>query len=541
MYRIVIVDDEPLILAGVSSLITWEDYDCTIIGKATNGPTAFDMIVELKPDIVITDIRMPVLSGLDLVEKCKNAGCTFSFIVLTNLEEFHLVKKALSLGASDYLVKIDLTAEALLQSLERAKEACQLLVRQEQHQLLHDLLKDSEEMADKNYFTNLLLLSKKQEEMPDKLEAEYKNPFVILFAVRPVNITVDTVEETYDFHHITKQLIDIAGGIAARMFQCQTLLEYRQDTFLLVASLDDKSTFEKTVTEFCSKAQAALKTYFELTGVFGVSTIQDQIPLLTSALTEAKEALEYYYFDSESPVVFYHGQEIHLSSAKDFNINIFKKELASSVSQNDSEKLNSIFEQIIDLFKENKPGKEQASSACINIYTFLYSFFENPDNTYRDIFPYTINIADQLNQFNSLADILTWLDSFCKKLCRLLDDRKSTRSDKLVEQTKTYVKKHYSEKLTLTDISDVLNISAGHLSNTFKKMTGVTISDYIASVKIDHAKELIDTHEFLMYEISEQLGFDNPYYFSKVFKKVTGISPREYENRTTGFYSHDNH
>ena len=82
------------------------------------------------------------------------------------------------------------------------------------------------------------------------------------------------------------------------------------------------------------------------------------------------------------------------------------------------------------------------------------------------------------------------------------------------------------------DIADSLNISAGHLSNTFKKLTGSTLSDYIATVKIEHAKELIDTHQYLMYEISDMLGFDNPYYFSKVFKKVTGISPREHENRT---------
>ena len=78
MYRVIIVDDEPLILAGIASLITWEEYDCTIIGKATNGPSAFDMIMELKPDIVITDIRMPVLNGLELVEKCKDEGCTFA-------------------------------------------------------------------------------------------------------------------------------------------------------------------------------------------------------------------------------------------------------------------------------------------------------------------------------------------------------------------------------------------------------------------------------------------------------------------------------
>ena len=208
-----------------------------------------------------------------------------------------------------------------------------------------------------------------------------------------------------------------------------------------------------------------------------------------------------------------------------------KKDLSSAIQQNDSGKLEEIFGQIIDLFTECKPGKEHATSACINIYTYLYSFFDNEGSNYQDIFPYTINIAEYLNHFTSLADILEWLGSFRDKLCKLLEDRKENRSDKLVEQAKRYIAEHYREKLTLTEIAEVLNISAGHLSITFKKFTGVTLSDYIADVKIEHAKALIDTHQYLMYEISDMLGFDNPYYFSKVFKKVTGVSPREHEKR----------
>ena len=91
---------------------------------------------------------------------------------------------------------------------------------------------------------------------------------------------------------------------------------------------------------------------------------------------------------------------------------------------------------------------------------------------------------------------------------------------------------HYQEKLSLAEIAEHLNISTGYLSIVFKRFTGTTLSDYIAQVKIEHAKELIDSHQYLMYEISDMLGFENPYYFSRVFKKVTGISPRNYEKRT---------
>lgn len=531
MYRILIVDDEPLILAGISSMITWENYDCTIVGKATNGPSAHKMILELHPDIVITDIRMPAMNGLELVEACKNDGCSFAFIVLTNLEEFPLVKKALSLGASDYLVKIEMNEEAIVKALERAKESCRLLASSKNHELYTTLIKDKEEDLLKNGLRHLLIDNDSNYQFSEEILQKYLRPFVMVLSATPSNINCWIEEKRVHLQQIQHQIQEIVGGIASRFFQSYCLMEYGSNSFLFVASLRQESDFFKTMEDFCPRLTIALKTYFELSAVYGISTLKSCMSELPAGLKEALIALEYYYYDSTSPIVFYNGQHYHVSSAKKFNINMFKKDISSSISQNDSARLEEIFNKIICLFSENKPGKEQATSACINIYTYLYSFFETDDNSYEDIFPYTMNIAEQLNHFNSLSDILTWLQSFCGKLCQLLYDRKSTRSDKLVEQAKAYIEIHYKEKLTLSDISENLNISASHLSSTFKKLTGITLSDYIAHAKIEHAKELIDTHKFLMYEISDILGFDNPYYFSKVFKKVTGISPREYESR----------
>lgn len=531
MYRVILVDDEPLILAGIASLIEWEDYNCTIVGKATNGPSAYDMIVELKPDIVITDIRMPVLNGLELIEKCRDAGCTFAFLVLTNLEEFDLARKALALGATDYLVKLNLSPEDLLRALDRAKENCDLMVRHHEHQLYSSLTQASPQEMIRSYFNKVLIAHDESASLPEELAKTYENSFITLIFLRQDNIQFLPGEEVMDLKQINSQIGDIIRGICKRFFQTYALLADTPNTFMLVSVLHEGQAFQETLTQFGAKVNSALKTYFELRAVFGISNTVDRIPELPAAVVQAKTALEYYYYDSGSPVVFYQGQHYHKGTAKTFNINFLKKDLSLAIQQNDSGKLKEIFGQIIDLFTECKPRKEHATSACINIYTYLYSFFDNEEGSYQDIFPYTINIAEYLNHFSSLADILEWLGSFQDKLCKLLDDRKENRSDKLVEQAKRYIGEHYTEKLTLTEIAEVLNISAGHLSITFKKFTGVTLSDYIADVKIEHAKSLIDTHQYLMYEISDMLGFDNPYYFSKVFKKVTGISPREHEKR----------
>lgn len=530
MYRIILIDDEPLILAGIASLIVWEDYDCVIVGKATNGASAYEMIMKLNPDIVITDIRMPVLNGLELVEKCKTEKLDFTFIVLTNLEEFHLVKKALSLGAVDYLVKIELEAGALVEVLERAKQSCNLLMKQKQTQFYQNMAGYNGVDSAREYMNRLLLTPAIEDELPADLEALFKKSFIILLALCRDDTSFNPDEPSIDFKQTDQQITDILGKIASRTFHSFTLLTYEPLVYLAVCSLKERDVFEEAVQSFCTKSNAALKTYFELTAVFGTSS-QGEMKELPSALKEAQIALEYYYYDSASPVVFYRGQQIHKSKTKSFNVNFLKKDLAASINLNDNVKLQSIFDQIIDLFAECRPNKDHATSACINIYTYLYSFFENDENSYQYIFPYTINVVQQLNHFNSLADILAWLQSFCDKLCRLLIDRRENHSDKLVEQAKCYVNEHYMEKLSLAGIADALNISYGYLSNSFKKYTGTTLSDYIAEIKIEHAKEMIDTHKYLMYEVSDQLGFDNAYYFSKVFKKITSLSPRDYENR----------
>ena len=539
MYRVILIDDEPLILAGIASLINWEENDCVIVGKSTIATQAKEMFLALNPDIIITDIRMPVMNGLELIEACKREGCQFEFIVLTNLEEFNLARKALTLGAVDYLVKLNLSPDDLCSTLERAKKRCQLShkdfspaqggrqsglesVRLYLRQIIHARL------------TSDILI-------PDVAASSlFPHPFVVLFSLCPNHVYFHSEEDPYDFCSISNQIEDIVVKISDRFFSSSILMEYDgKNTYLLTASLKETATLKTLLSEFVNRTTTALTTYFELGAVYGASQPKASLSEIPDALSEARTALEYYYYNSSSPLVIFDHQSYHVSQAKNFNINFFKKDLAASVQQNDSSRLRTIFQQIIDLFSSCMPRKEQAITASNNIFTYPYCFFAGDKEDYQDIFPYTINIADQLGHFNCLSDILKWLESFCEKLCTLLSERKETRSDTLVEQAKAFINSHYSEKLALADVSEHLNISSGHLSNTFKKYTGVTISDYIASVKIEHAKELIDTHKYLMYEISDLLGFENPYYFSKVFKKVTGIAPREYENRSgyrTGDY-----
>ncbi len=530
MYRIILIDDEPLILAGIASLICWEKHDCCIVGKATNGHAAIDLILDTKPDIVITDIRMPVMDGLELIQACKDKNCEFAFIFLTNLEDFQLAKQALHLGAIDYLVKLDLQPQALVQALDKAKEYCSRLESHNNRMLYNLLLKDSREQLERNYFSQLLL-SPSDNDIPanPEIAVRYPTAYVILFQMKPEQILFGQTE-TYDFPFISSQLLDVISGIASRYLQSYTILMPQKDTMLLIVSPKSECDNEKTLSEFCTKINVTLGTYFALTALFGISRKKSMLSLLPEALAEAKSALSCCYYDSALRIVFYHHQnhKLQLPAEREFNINFLKKSMSAAVLENEAEGLKEIFRALSDLFTQYKPDKTQAVSACINIYTYLHDLLQN-EISENSTFPYSMDIAEQLAQLGSLNDILSWLESFCDKICALLSDRKENRSDKLVYMAKRYIHEHYKEKLTLSDISDHLKISSGHLSSTFSRYMNQTVSDYIAEVKIGHAKELIDSGQYLIYEIADRLGFENAYYFSKVFKKVTGMSPKNYE------------
>ncbi|MCI8517080.1 MAG: response regulator [Hungatella sp.] len=530
MYRVILIDDEPLILAGIASLICWEDHECAIVGEATNGHTAIDLILEARPDIVITDIRMPVMNGLEVIEACKRQGCEFSFICLTNLEDFQLAKQALRLGATDYLVKLDLQPQALIQALNRAKEYCSRMESHHNKKLYDHLLQDNKKQLEYTYFSQLIQNPTEADfGLNPEIAASYPVIYLILLQMKPEQILFGQAG-SYDFQFIASQLQDVVSGIASRYFSGYTILEPQKDTRLLVVSPKAESDNRKSLADFCTKVNVTLGTYFALTALFGVSRKKTELSLLGEAAGEARSALDHCYYDSASRIVFYGDQDLRQqpSTEREFNINFLKKPMSAAVADNKSQDLREIFSQLSQLFTQYKPNKTQAASACINIYTYLHDLLQN-EGSENNAFPYTIDIAEQLSQLGSLDDILAWLDSFCEKVCALLTDRKENRSDRLVYLAKRYIHEHYTEKLTLSDIADYLKISSGHLSSTFSRYMNQTVSDYIAEVKIAHAKELIDSGQYLIYEIADQLGFENAYYFSKVFKKVTGMSPKNYE------------
>lgn len=539
MYRVMIVDDEPLILAGIASLLDWNEYGCEISGKAANGQQALKLMEEQKPDIVITDIKMPGMDGIGFMKAVKERGWDdVIFILLTNLEEFSLARQALSLGAVEYLVKMELTEEKLADSLKLAMERREMKRKAE---AAGTAVTVSREEAVRGYIEKLLTdggtfsggaSSGNASEASAQNQGEGYDSCLRRPVLAIISFNYGYEGFSSDFtREDQKKVISFAENIIEQMvkgyFDHSCLVRRELNSLVLVMSTDGIEDYREQIRSLGEKIISVVKDYFEVSVSVAVSSRKESLGEFGALLYEAMSATNHYFYHSLDPVVFYSEEcETSARHTGSFHIGFLKKDLSQAVALNDSGRLEEILNQVACLLREHNPSRQQAVNACANLYFFLSSFFEDGE---EPDFPYEVNIMEKLGRLGTLGQIIQWINWFKEAVSGILERRRDTRVDKIAEMVREYVMEHYKERITLGQAAEALNISQGYLSTAFKKQSGESFTNYVSAIKIEKAKELIASHQYMMYEVSDLLGFDTPFYFSKVFKKVTGMSPKEYE------------
>lgn len=543
MYRILLVDDEPLILAGIASMMKWEDYNCTVVGKATNGNQALEKMKEIQPDIVITDIKMPAMNGLDFMEKCREQGYQAEFLLLTNLEEFSLAQKALRLGALDYLVKIEITPEVLGESLKKAVSVCREKKAMEDHAVVQEVLQRNAEETTRAFFTEIMEKRKDEcGELQKKwradveslgLEELYVNP--VLWWIRPYKQEEHIFQKAEE--SAQKETMEYASSLLKqfmdRISDVYCMINWERRGFLVVFP---KEKMPGNLKNAGKKILHIFRDYFGMHALVAVSTPADNIwDGVRDAADEIRAMEEYYYYHSQCSVLYagdFEKNELQDRHSRHnvFDISFLKKDLKQALMVQDRQKVEQVFSEVAELFSEYKPAKEQVIDACMNLYYFFFDYAESGKKDERKEFPYPSEIVERLGQCFTLEENVSWLKELGRWISSTMETLEGgSKTEQLVNAAKKYVQKNYKEKLTLAMISSDIGISQGYLSSVFKKTTGSNLNDYVNHVKIEKAKDLLGMHEYMMYEISDMLGFENPYYFSKVFKRITGMTPSDYE------------
>ncbi len=413
MIKMLIADDEPLVCVGIQSMLQWDKYGIEVVGTARNGQVAEEMIEELRPDIIISDIKMPVKTGLELAEHCvKKYGRIPLFIFLTSYEEFDFVKKAMHLQVVDYLIKLELSPENLEVAVKKAI----------------GILNRYNKISSGNHDSQISIPILREK-----------------FFIRLYNNLFDN-DEQYE--------------------------RQKKD-------LDIKFTALSYIASYCEISKS------------DISNVPDDklFSLYTGTIQMVKETL--------------HNINSYYITVLDM-----RHFIITFCLDGDSKECRQIIEQALI-------RAQGAVNSYFNIV--LKAAIGNSVNDPRNL---SESYTSAVHFFNDVTD---------NNSIVFFEEANSERYHKmLVNKVQKYIIDNLNTRLTLNTVATKFNFSSNYLSQLFSKYSGEGFVEFITAARITEAKKMLLRCEGHIYEISQKLGFDNAFYFSKVFKKYEGVSPREY-------------
>lgn len=535
MYKILIVDDEPLVQVGIKSMLNCQALGLEICGVAANGETALELIENTSPDIVICDIKMPIMSGLELIKVCcERYGFRKPvFIFLTSYEEFAMAKEALTYQASDYLIKLELTPAVLDEAIKRAIER---IPSKPSAPSAAPAVSDTEQLHyDEKFYIRLL---QNMFDSPEQLKLQSEYLGIQFNADAYQCIYIEFFDHTNNNLSKEKQLslytsaYNLLHELIVKYFSAVVIpLDVNHCAVIATIKQTDGKNSPDTahITEALSQMQASLRKYYNIVMKAGIGSVVTSPMELSESYQYARQAYS-FIGDDHSFLSIDECQTIDYNH-RIFNLSIFRQQLQTAFEEFDEEIFSQTIDELTTMFSEYPQRNFQALDAACSILYMAISSLPGGEQTVAGMFSDYPDGYRSIYHKQSMEQITAWLDLFKNKLCDYFVSRKSSHTNHTVNLVKRYIAEHICDKLTLNDVAYSFSITPNYLSQLFKKHNDLGFNEYVTSCKINEAKRLMSDGSMKIYEISDKLGFESSFYFSKVFKKKEGVSPKEYINQ----------
>lgn len=527
MYKLLIVDDEPLVQVGIKSMLDWNALDIEITGTAANGEAALKLIEEDLPDIVITDIKMPILSGLELVRICRERyGSLPAFLILTSYEDFAMAKQAISYQVTDYLVKLELDADMLAASIRRAI-ALVGETKVPAAKSREDLSQAS--VLRERFFIRLVnnLFESEGEFLLQKEELSVSFPADgCLAGYFLIDTPPQTAMDNKQLLNLYSSALQMFIQLIAKYIDCYvTPLDARHFLAVFPFAQEAADGQRARIIHALEKTCTMLKNYYNATIRAGLGHPVKNPFELSASFYDAKQVLT--GTSDTAPFLFY-DERGSAATGNVFNMAIFKNDIRAAYEEMNPEKLRDIFASITELFSQHASHYLQAMDAAGSVLYLTISLLSDGERIVSDIFSEEAAGYRSLYQLGTTEQVVNWMQTLSDGLCDYFLSEKEDYKNHVVANVKSYINQNLDQKLTLNEVAAAFGISPGYLSSLFGKYSDMGFVAYVNHAKITAAKEMLRESNDKIYEIAEKLGFESAFYFSKVFKKVEGCSPREF-------------
>lgn len=523
MYRIFIADDESWILERLVYNIDWNSIDAEVVRKAMDGKEALQKIREQQIDVLITDIRMPEVDGLELINEAKKYQSSMKSIIISGYSDFEYARKAISEGVSDYITK-PVEDEELLQKVQKCcrelEEERRILTKARESQHID---KKSKEMLKEQYLGKLVSGVGAEDITDEELKrvgiCDTFSNYVCLEIV--FDNLVEDEELMLSLFVVENILIDLCAGFGVSY--CVKL----DSEFLMcvIGTMEHENLQEK----FMEIAESLRKLVNQVLGVsisIGIGAIRSSLRLLQESGEGAKKALANRFFIGGNAV---HSCEdkVVLPTKKNFGYQDVTH-IVNYVKVGSEEKAIRECHYYVQRLKFSNPDIQPIDLKIIFqnfTFTLAGSCF-NSESASRMIYN-----SDYFMMLHTIHDMESLEDAMAKNVRFLCGKVLMTGQDSkklAIETVICYVKEHYSEKITLKDVAGLVYLNTSYFCKIFKEEMGESFVSYLIRYRMKKASEYLEDFSLMIYEVAELVGYNDMQYFTKLYKKMNGISPKEY-------------
>ena len=529
MLKVFLVEDEFVMREGIKNNIDWNSHGYEFCGEASDGELAFPMIQKLTPDIVITDIKMPFMDGLELSRLIKKELPFTEIIILSGYEEFEYAKEAIKIGVSQYLTK-PINGEELLREVDLLAE--KISEKRKEREIREKYVREMEENflgERKNLFQYLVTGSKSMSELleiSDKLNIDLSAIWyrVALVKIQSMNHARDEYSNSLVQIEQKLKAIDADRGLL--------VFDRNLEGQALIFKADSREELDKIQNDYLGKMRDLLGDYTQIRYFVGIGMPVNRLSELPSSFEQASHAFAHRYLVKESCIWNYEEMEQNVYHDEEFNIsNVNTKQLDRSklrefLKFGDREEVIYFVEEY---FKDLGPNAMKSNMfrqyIILDAYFCVVDFLDSLQLQKDELEP--LDITSGILQSEETA--IKYVIRIIEKALELREKTASNRYGGIVDEVKKYIDKNYAdEDLSLNVLASHVNFSPNHLSMVFSQQTGKTFIKYLTDFRMSKAKELLRCTGKRSSEISLEVGYKDPHYFSYLFKKTQGMTPTQY-------------
>ncbi|MDO4340061.1 MAG: response regulator [Eubacteriales bacterium] len=523
MYRVLVVDDEEMIAEGLALLIGRIVPECKVIAVAYDGTEGYEIAVEEKPDIILTDVRMYEMDGIEMIRRIKAAGLESRYIILSGYAEFEYAKQGIILGVEDYITK-PVEEEELYKTFEKV---C-MSIRQEKQNIcqmeeLKETVGEYSQSVKEYYMRDILEGQFFPENHLQLQQMEFFRNQSFLCAVFEYNNGEDEKEKEAIREIFQKQ----CQMHIEKQYDVEILTGKEKGQWIMVLG-SSKQTELRKVKNFMGKIRFYTQEQGNGTVCTGIGLWHKRIEGIRKSYVEAMCALNYKMINGPESSISY--DEIRNIDSKPARIPEKEvQELERCINEMDNEGCKKVIEKIFRKVNADEAlSPENLQVLTINLILFgirKMPFMQLQINEYLGK---NILSLENITRFNTMEQLKNWIINVICGMNDLMMEQNLPEKRDVVKEVREYINKNFSQDISLADISEKFFINPYYFSQLFKKKTGETYQSYLTGIRIARAKKLLKETDLKIYEISEMIGYKDVNHFSRVFEKREGMKPSSY-------------